>query len=396
MKKHTWLAILMAFSVNTAYAQETNSFLGQFKPSDKPTTLTSTVPDHGDDQNPYAVVVPTVTIGKIQKDHVLVDNFNNGKNLQGTGTTIIDYDPVTKQKSLFAQVQVPKNSDKLKCPGGVGLSTAMAVLKNGWVIVGSTPSTDGTTATKDVGCLMILNANGEVKGTISDQYINDPWGNMAVLDNGSTATLFISNTGFGVGAPAVDASKNTIVKQATVLRLELSIPEDQSQLPTVKSETVIAEGLPERADKDAFIIGPTGLALGKDQSTLYVSDALNNRIIAIENATTRMDSAKEADFKVIVKSDGDPNGDSLSQPLAMITVPNGNLLVTNGKNGKAVEIDPVSGKWVASYCLDCNKAQDPPGNGDLFGIALTPSGDGLYYVEDESNNLVLAHHKNND
>ena len=28
--------------------------------------------------------------------------------------------------------------------------------------------------------------------------------------------------------------------------------------------------------------------------------------------------------------------------------------------------------------------------GDLFGIALTPPGDGFYYVEDEVNSLVLA------
>ena len=39
-----------------------------------------------------------------------------------------------------------------------------------------------------------------------------------------------------------------------------------------------------------FLIGPTGLALGPD-NTLYVSDALKNQIVAIPNATTRTDSA---------------------------------------------------------------------------------------------------------
>ena len=48
-------------------------------------TLTSTVPDNGD-LNPYAIVVAPVSAGKIQKDDVLVDNFNNVSNLQGTGT----------------------------------------------------------------------------------------------------------------------------------------------------------------------------------------------------------------------------------------------------------------------------------------------------------------------
>ena len=37
--------------------------------------------------------------GKIQKDDVLVDNFNNISNLQGTGTTIVDYNPATKKTS---------------------------------------------------------------------------------------------------------------------------------------------------------------------------------------------------------------------------------------------------------------------------------------------------------
>ena len=40
------------------------------------TMLTSTVPDNGD-QNPYAIVVAPVSAGKIQKDDVLVDNFND-------------------------------------------------------------------------------------------------------------------------------------------------------------------------------------------------------------------------------------------------------------------------------------------------------------------------------
>ena len=50
------------------------------------TTLASTVPDNGD-QNPYAIVVAPVSAGTIQKDDVLVTNFNNAGNLQGLGTT---------------------------------------------------------------------------------------------------------------------------------------------------------------------------------------------------------------------------------------------------------------------------------------------------------------------
>lgn len=42
------------------------------------------------------------------------------------------------------------------CPGGVGLTTAMVVLRSGWVIVGSLPSTDATIDTAGQGCLLEL------------------------------------------------------------------------------------------------------------------------------------------------------------------------------------------------------------------------------------------------
>jgi hypothetical protein len=65
--------------------------------------------------------------------------------------------------------------------------------------------------------------------------------------------------------------------------------------------------------------------------------------------------------------------------------------VTNGLNGQVVEIDPQTGKQIYARWVDPNKAQSPPGSGDLFGIAMTENGDGFYYVEDEVNMLVMAH-----
>jgi hypothetical protein len=74
----------------------------------------------------------------------------------------------------------------------------------------------------------------------------------------------------------------------------------------------------------------------------------------------------------------------------MIMTPQGHLLVTNALNGQVVEIDPVAAKQLYARWIDTDKAQSPPGNGDLFGIALTPAGDGFYYVQDDVNTLVLA------
>jgi len=337
---------------------------------------TSTVTDNGD-LNPYAVVVAPASAGKIQKDDVLVDNFNNVSNLQGTGTTIVDYNPASRKTTLFAKL--PQNLPA--CPGGVGLTTAMAVLKSGWVIVGSTPSTDGTTRTKGAGCLLVIDANGQLVTAWADPNINGPWGNMAVIDNGNSATLFVSMAGFDVPGPQVlDPATGfpVTIKKSTVVRLQLSIAAGKP--PTVTDETIIASGLSSRADRDVFLIGPTGLAL--IGTTLYVSDALDNEIVAIPDAPTRKDSAGMGQ---VVTKDG-----LLARPLALAVTAKNHLLACNAKNGQLVEIDPASGKQLYAQWIDTNQAQSPPGNGDLFGIAMTPDGQGFYYVEDDVNSLVQA------
>ncbi len=363
------LALAVAALPQRAPAQASPLFLQSIH---RHTTLTSTVPDNGD-VNPYAIYVAPVSAGKIRKGDVLVDNFNDDKNLQGLGTTIVDYHPTTKKMTLFAAI--PRHL--APCPGGVGLTTAMVMLKSGWVLVGSLPSDDGTTKTKGPGCLIVLDSEGKVAGTIAGPNIDGPWGNVAVVDNGSTVTLFVSNTGFGVSAPT---DSSPVVNKATIVRLTLSASAEKP--PVVTNETVIGSGFGEQADKGVFIIGPTGLALGKN-GVLYVSDAIGNRIGAIPDALTRTTSAGTG--KDVTK-DG-----LLQRPLALCMAPNGHLLATNALNGKVVEIDPATGKQLAAQWIDVDKAQSPPGSGDLFGIAMTPAGDGFYYVEDDVNTLVLGH-----
>ncbi len=378
IRSFTLLTLLMTaatFSVNAAKADEQKGFLENIH---RHVTLTTTITENGD-LNPYALVVAPVSSGKIQKDDLLVDNFNDISNLQGTGTTILDYNPTTKKTSLIAKL--PKHLEQ--CPGGVGLTTAMTMLKSGWIIVGSTPSTDGTTRTKGNGCLIVLDSNGNFIHAVSGPKINGPWGNIAAIDNGATATLFVSNAGFDVPGPEVKDPATgfpTTIKKATVLRIDLAIP--QGKPPVFKSQTVIADGLNARSSKDAFLVGPTGLALAQDGKTLYVSDSVGNRIIAIPDATARTASAGQGRE---VTKDG-----LLQRPLAMTTAPDGHLLVTNAINGQVVEIDPVAGKQIYAQWIDADQAQSPPGNGDLFGIVMKPDGKGFYYVEDDMNTVVLA------
>jgi hypothetical protein len=354
------------------WADQPQSFLQTIR---RHAIVTSTVAENGD-INPYAIVVAPASAGRIHQGDILVDNFNNLSNLQGTGTTIIDFDPKARKATLFAKL--PAHLPQCN----VGLTTAMAMLKSGWVIVGSTPSTDGTTRTKDNGALLVLDSNGQLAQTWVGPNINDPWGNIAIIDNTTTATLFVSMAGFDVPGPDVRDPKTgrpATVNKAIVLRLELSIPPGKP--PVITSQTVIASGFGQRADRDAFLVGPTGLALGPND-TLFVSDALGNQIVAIPDAVKRATSAGTGQT---VTKDG-----LMRRPLALIMLPNGHLLVCNALNGQVVEVDPATGKQLCAQWIDADQAQSPPGNGDLFGIALRPDGKAFYYVQDDVNTLVEA------
>ncbi len=149
--------------------------------------LASTTPANGD-ENPYAIWPVTITAGSVKAGDVLVDNFNNKSNNQGTGTTIVNVHP-DGSTDVFADL----SKEKTTCPGGIGLTTAMVQLKTGWVIVGSLPSKDGQMTTADSGCLLFLSPDGHVVETLSGPLINGPW-DAAVSDQGDTATLFVTNT----------------------------------------------------------------------------------------------------------------------------------------------------------------------------------------------------------
>ncbi len=366
------LAFAASSALAVAEAPQTHGFLELLH---KRKTLASTIPENGD-TNPYAVVVAPVSSGSIAKGDVLIDNFNNQSNLQGTGTTIVDYRPATKKTTLFAKL--PQHL--AGCPGGVGLSTAMTMLSSGWVIVGSTNSSDGTTRTKGDGCLIVLDSKGTFVTAWSGPNIDSPWGDMATIDDGTSATLFISMAGFDVPGPEVRdpaTGTSTIVRKATVLRIGLSIPAGKP--PAIESQTVVASGFGQRADRDSFLIGPTGITLGLDKA-LYVSDALGNRIVRIPDAIARTTSAGTGE---VVTQDG-----LLKRPLAIVTAPNGDLVSVNALNGQLVETDPTTGKQLYAQWVDVDQAQSPPGNGDLFGLAIAPDGRGIYYIEDDVNALV--------
>src|SRR6476620_2384660 len=160
---------LAAFAIAPAALAGTNSsFIGPFTHN---ATIKSPVPANGA-INPYGVaVVPTSTASLVKGD-VLVSNFNNSANQQGTGTTIVQVSPGGR-RTVFARISTSTLPGR--CPGGVGLTTALAVLRHGWVIVGSLPTANGMADTARAGCLIVINSHGTPVSTISGGPINGPW-----------------------------------------------------------------------------------------------------------------------------------------------------------------------------------------------------------------------------
>jgi hypothetical protein len=332
-------------------------------------TLASAVPRRGaeaGDVNPYGVAVVARTTGRLVRGDVLVSNFNNAANQQGTGSTIVQVSPSGVQR-LFATVPASAGSP------AVGPTTALAELRRGFVVVGNLPAPGGMSSAARSGALTILGARGQVVRTIRAADINGPW-DMTAVDHGNRAVLFVTNVLNGTVA-----AHGRVVHRGTVVRIVLSVP--RSGTPRVLSNQVIAGGFAEHTDPNALVVGPTGVGLGRG-GTLFVADSANNRIAAVPGALTRSSVLGGGGLTVA-------RGGRLNDPLGLLVAPGGDIVTANGGDGRIVQTAPGGG-FVAARTLVAN------GGGDLFGITLTPNRRGLYFVDDAgsgraANSLRVLH-----
>jgi hypothetical protein len=347
-------------------------FIGQFHTI---TSLGSTVPANGD-VNPYGIAVVPRSDGALVRGDTLISNFNDAENQQGTGTTIVQVGP-TGSLSPFARIDASALPGP--CPGGVGLTTALAILPNGFVVVGSLPTSNGEAATAQAGCLIVLDDEGHVVQTISGPPIDGPW-DMTAVARGDEATLFVTNVLNGTVA-----SGETPTDGGTVVRIRVHVGDGHHHSHStgamdggglrVEAIETIATGFPERTDPAALVVGPTGVALG-EEGTLYVADTQSSRIAAVPGALYRASTQGEGGITVAA-------GGYLAGPLGLAMAPNGDILTTNAANGDIVETTPVGAEFQP---LDTGA-----GEGGLFGLTLAPGGRVVLFVDDANNTLGLLH-----
>ena len=80
------------------------------------------------------------------------------------------------------------------------------------------------------------------------------------------------------------------------------------------------------------------------------------------------------------------SGHALNGPLGLAIAPNGDIITVNGGDGNMVEIEP-EGTQLAVKMVDVTGT----GGGTLFGLAVAPNNNGVYFVNDGNNKLYLLH-----
>jgi hypothetical protein len=341
-----------------------------------PTFSDNTVPGNGD-VNPYGVAfVPQgfPAGGMLHPGDVIVANFNDSTNAQGTGTTIVKVNNGADPSVFFPSKRI-------------GLSTALGVLQRGYVIVGNLPSTftgdnrgkckqrgDDETGVGQ-GALQVIDRNGNLVETITNRHFLDgPW-DLTIKDEGWRALIFVANALTG-----------------TVTRLTVLVRGDGDGDPgdrvTVIGATQMASGYNHQCNDSAFVVGPTGVALDETRDILYVSSAGDNQIFAVPNASVT--------FRDIGR--GRPVVDDttlLHGPLGLALAPNGDLI---SAQGDAVDInpDPNGQSLIEEFTpegmlVGTPFSVEPTTAGGAFGLAVEPVGSGFEFaaVDDVMNTLDL-------
>jgi hypothetical protein len=341
---------------------KSSAVIPQLSPS--PTFSDVTAPANGD-VNPYGVAFVPEGFPQGSPLHagdIVVSNFNNSGNFQGTGTTIVRVNNDNPNSpTLF--FEGPQNTNTL------GLTTALGVLKAGFVLVGNLPSTDGsgmcTGQFQNVGQggLLVIDKNGnQIDELTSASLLNGPW-DLTVKDEGQRTLVFVANALSG-----------------TVTRIDLRVKGGLGKKETlvVESETQIASGYLHRCDMAAFVVAPTGLVLDEKTDTLYVASTGDNAIFAVSSASTRTSDAGMGTVAI-------QDATHLHGPLGLVLTPNGDFISTQGD---AVNPDPnqVSevveftheGEFVAEFEADTSA-------GGAFGIAIRQFESGFIFATVDDN-----------
>jgi hypothetical protein len=307
------------------------------------TTIGSTVDPTNGDQNPYGLAIAPVSMGLLTAGDLVICNFNDAANVQGSGTTIEILHPAPGSTPT-RMVQDPNLKG----------CAALAVAND-----------DSPWAAAYASNLApFYGPTGALVSTLSGGPWSGPWGE-------------IYAPAFGSGVASYVTSNAT---SGTIVRVNVA----------GTTFTTIASGFTLNAGAvPGNILAASGLTYDATNDTLFVVDSNNNRVLAFAGYSTLGSNA------IVVDSNGTFSGPSaasarvmfsgapLNAPISAAQLFNGDLVVGNTGDNVLVELS-LTGKVVATQNLDSGPV------GALFGIvaAGTDASSTKIYFNDDNDNTV--------
>ncbi len=311
----------------------------------KEVVIGSTVDPKYGQLNPYGLTVAPSTTGDFTKGDLVVCNFNDKANVQGTGFTIVALHPKPHSKPSL----VSHNKTLLGCDA-LALGSADDIWAAAW------------TANDNP----VISATGKLEVNITGKDFDHPFGQIFAQPTSGSPAFYESNAGVG-----------------TVVRINLG---------SKFTYDVIAKGFAVNHGKPGSILAPSGLAYDASIDTLYIVDGTNNTVVAFDKVSTIPNGGiivEKGGLKFKGPSAGQArvlwSGSPLNGPISSALLANGNLVVGNTSNpsGRNIMVElSRSGKVLAMRNVD----KGAPGA--IFGMVATgrSAADTKLYFNDDNNN----------
>lgn len=314
----------------------------------KQVVIGSTVDPKLHQVNPYGLAIAPSTNGDFTAGDVVVCNFNDKKNVQGTGYTVVTLHP--KPGSTPKEV----SEDKLL------LGCDAITLTPGDIIFAA-----AFTANDDP----FLGDNGKLVANQKGKPFDRPFGQIYAQTTSGTASVFESNAADG-----------------TIVRINLG---------STITYDVIAKGFKVNHGKPGSILGPSGLSYNPNGDILYIVDGADNTVVSFSKASTIPNGGitveKGGKFKGPSASDAHLvySGAPLDAPISSALFFNGNLVVGNTGNPNGInymiELSPA-GKVLYKRNVDKGAA------GAIFGMATagtSAANTQLFFNDDNANDVQV-------
>ncbi len=312
----------------------------------KDVVIGTTVDTKNGDKGPRAISMAPVNYG-LKKGQLLVCNYNDSAGTAGNGTSI----EVLNQAAGSSPKTFAQTSDIKGCD-------ADAITSGNQVYAG------GVTA----GKLAYFNQAGKEQKTYPLP---------GIFANGDAAPG-------GLYTPEYIFSGDS---SGNVVSLSLGAYGTGKTLQ-------VASGFDVNGQKGWGELGATGFKYYPKSDTLYIVDGVDNTLVAFTHASNLL-----VKNEIVVQKGGKTfkclhaqttcgkliySGSPLNAPVAMAILPNGNLVVANGKGGNTLVEISAGGTMLATKVVDKSKTAG------VFGLVAAGSNDNntvLFFTDTNSNNV---------